>query len=360
MKTILLKGALWTMAAALLSTANAAEPFLGSTPGKPVLPDLPSPSGPPTGQLSIDARHALLGFRSNTELWTVRVNYGNAATAALNVDYGIKLNNKLAIGTNLNVAGRRQDLVLNTFFVPAKDIRLHVAGGQLLQRNEYAFLSGVETAQVQQNNFLIDVRKSWNANTVIQGLAVTAYGASAYDRTSLFIDNESADGRALATGSLEGYRLNLTLAPTILSRLELNHAVEQVHYAFADGSEAQQLAESYEARYIRQLDKCAHLHGGYRAAMHYDRFDVGIRRRAWNAGFSQTTRRDSDNSDVTFHINYAIPLAADRGRPVPCAGIINTPPPSTRIISHIAHRPGQLPSAALARVDPTAPLQRTE
>lgn len=348
------------MAAALLTAASGAEPFPGRTQGKPVLPDLPSPSGPPSGQLKIDARHALLGFRSNTELWTVRVNYGNAATAALNFDYGIKLSNKVAIGTNLNVAGRRQDLVLNTFFVPAKDIRLHIAGGQLLQRNEYAFLSGVETAQVQQNNFLIDVRKSWSRNTVLKGLAVTAYGASAYDRTNLFTDSGSTDSLPLATGSLEGYRLNLTLAPTMLSRLELNHAVEQVHYAFADGSDAQQLAESYEARYIRQLDKCAHLHGGYRAAMHYDRFDVGIRRRAWNVGFSQTIRRDSDNRDVAFHVNYAIPLAADRGRPAPCTGIINTAPAPTRIINHIAHRPGQLPSAALARIDPSAPFQRTE
>lgn len=343
----------------LSSTVEAAYLSQQDRPNRLVLPDLAAPPPPPVSKV-MDRHRALVGYHAKEEQWKVGLEYPNHTSSAFKLDYGINLSSDFALGTNVAVGQNRRDVVLNGYFAPASDLRLRVAGGQLQQTNDFAFASGNQAGSVRQDNYLVDAKKYWH-RSLLSDVGLSAYGAHAQDQRLdpkiIASDHRILiDPRELAAGTMQGYQLNLGLAPLPGTRLEIGRSVSQVSYQYANGTEANEQIITNRARYIHQLDRCIQLQGGYDNAPYGDRVDIGLRKNSWNVGLSRMLARDNNAADFAFRVNYAIPLGKTTERPLPCQPAPHMLPVPKATAVEVANRPLTLPGEAMVRVDPTVTL----
>lgn len=344
-----------------VATTTAAASYLShqDKPHSLVYPDLAAPPPAPISKL-IDRDRAFVGYHTEEEHWKVGLEYADSMSSGLRFDYALNLTKDIALGTNVTMGQHRQDVVLNGFFVPVSDLRFRVAGGQLHQTNDFAFLSGSQSGSIRQDNYLLDARKYWR-HSLISDVGLVAYGARAEDqrldpKIIAFDDSTLIDPRELAAGRLKGYQLNFALTPLPRTRLEFGRSVSQISYHYADGTNVNEEQVTNRARYTHYLDQCMQVQGGYDNAPYGDRVDIGVRKNAWQLGMSRSLGRDGNASDYAIRVNYAIPLGEAAERPAPCQPALQMMPAPKASAMELANRPSSLPADAMVRVDPTATL----
>lgn len=327
---------------------------------KQVLPDLATPSDLPVRRFAIDGQAATVGGDTRDQTWTTQLSYSSRLDAAMNVDYGLRFDRTLAGGANLVYGTRHKELLLNAVYAPRKDLRLKLSGGQMRQTEDFQFASGLHAEDVVQHNYLLDVRKYWEHDAFFSDVSLTAWSAYA-DDTALgqkLVRQESdlatrvyTDPRALAPGALNGYMLNLAVAPLPQSRLELGTGMDRLTYDFADGSSTRDSAASRHLSYTQYLPNCSRLQGSYQSNAASRSFGVSVARGAWRIGASRTLERDGGDGDYTVNAGYTISLGQGSGGA--CGSDLKSARSFGSMVSGSVARNPNLPTAPLVQVDPT-------
>lgn len=319
------------------------------------LPDLPAPSAAPPDRIKLNGQNANLANETPYAAWSAGIAYPTGVDTHLDLRYGTELTSRLAAGASVAYGPRYKEVLVNGIFHPARDFRFRIVGGTTERTSEYGFLSGVQPAGVLQNNMLVDVKKSWGGDNSILNLGATAFSVAASEQE---LPSAAGDPHRLATGTLQGYALNLGLAPTDRLNLEVGTGIQRVVYDFAHGSPDEENTLSSRLRLTRYLDNCARLQGGYSGDSSADRFDLGVGKGAWSLSASRIAARNGGDNATAFNLRYAIPLGNRRnGPPIACDNRLQTARNFGPVLHTVITRPSELPTAPLAQVDGTATLK---
>lgn len=353
---------LLVLALCALPGAQASERLPLFAAKKQALPDLAAPSDLPSRRFAIDGQGATVGGDTSDQTWTTRVNYASRLDAAMNLDYGLRLDRTLAGGANVVVGTRHKELLLNAIYAPEKDLRLKLSGGQLRQTDEYQFASGLHADSVVQHNYLLNIRKYWDDSAFLSDLSLTAWRTYADDadigQKTVLLEHELAtevlvDPRTLATGAQRGYMLNVAVTPLPQSRLELGTGIDRLHYDFADGSAERNSTPSRRLHYTQYLNDCSRLQGSYQSNAAWQSFGVSVASGAWSIGASRTLDRDSGDGGYALNAGYTIAMGKTGGRPSCASELKSARSFGSMVGSSVARNPN-LPAAPLVQVDPTA------
>jgi hypothetical protein len=329
---------------------------------KQVLPDLALPSDLPASRFAMDGKAATIGGDTSDQTWTTRFTYPSRLDAAMNLDYGLRLDPRLTGGANLVYGTRHKELLLNAIYAPQPDLRLKFSSGQLRQTDDFQFASGPHADSVAQRNYSLDVRKYWDQSALLSDISLTAWRAHANEpdidqKTVLRTNDEDTlvylDPRLLAAGVQEGYRLNIGVAPLPQTRLELGTGADRLSYDFADGSVTRNDATSRRVKYTQYLDNCSRLQGSYDSNAYSRSFGLSVANGAWSIGASRTLERDNGDNHYALNAGYTIPMGKTSGRANTCASELKNARSYGSMVHNSATRNPNLPAAPLVQVDPT-------
>lgn len=345
------------LASIAMQAAGAAPLFSASAQN---LPDLAAPDGMPSPHLAFDRQATTLASHSGDRTWSTQLSYPSRLNAAMNLDYGLRLDPRLAGGARLAYGATHRELLLNAIYAPQPDLQVKLSGSQMRQTDDSELASGRYTDDVAQHNVLLDIRKYWSADALLSDLSATAWHASADgtggDPMTVPPDADPAtpdagDRRAPATGALQGYLLNIGMAPLPQSRLDLGRGTGQLTYDFADGSAARTDNTQRHLRYTQYLDNCTRLQGSYQDDAFSRSFGLSMASGAWSIGATRTL--DRNGGDSSYLLNAAYNIALGKAGRVACASELkNARSFGSMLDSSIARNPN-LP--APVHLDPLVP-----
>lgn len=344
-----------------MQAAGAAPLFSASAQN---LPDLAAPDGMPSPHLAIDRQATTLDSHSGDQTWSTQLSYPSRLNAAMNLDYGLRLDPQLAGGARLAYGATHRELLLNAIYAPQPDLRVKLSGSQLRQIDDSELASGRYADNVAQHNLLLDIRKYWSEDALLSDLSATAWHASAGDAggdptTPLPDTNpttqDSSDRRALATGALQGYLLNIGVAPLPQSRLDLGRGTDQLTYDFADGSATRTDNTKRHLRYTQYLDNCTRLQGNYQDDAFSRSFGLSVASGAWSIGATRTL--DRNGGDSSYLLNAAYNIALGKASSVACASELKNARSFGSMLDNSIARNPNLPAAVPppVQLDPAVP-----
>jgi len=311
------------------------------------LPDLPSAYDKAPGYFKFDKKGASFDYGTRFEKWGAKVDEYTDANRSLTIDYGTLLTNSFGTGVTATHRNDYSEVLVNGVYAPQRDLRLRLAGGQLRGLG-----SGYEQVPgtVLQNNYQLDVRKSWNDNGLLSDVGVAAYGAEANS------DN-SAHANELAFGRQNGYLLDLGLRPTPQSKIELRREEGYLTYYFDNDERDTSHHVSHRIRYSRYFDNCLRLQGGYRTSSQSDQVDLNIARNNWQLNISRA--QEGGGSDTSVRVGYAIPLSgSNRGSTsTTCSSGPDKKAPFESIVDTATKRPRYFSQEPLTTLKPDAAAQ---
>jgi hypothetical protein len=318
------------------------------------LPDLPLPQSSQVTRFDANSGGVTLGYADADQGWGALASRPAGTDAALQLTYGSVLSEGLGAGVNLQVRPRQSEVILNGIYDPAKDLRLHLAVGQLRSSNTYQFVFGDYAKSVAQSSYLLDVRKYWAPGSLLRNFGASAYQAGSRERgAEATLVRADGTGR-LATGTQQGYMLNLSLAPTPHSKLDFGRGLDRTEYAMADGVANAAGNAVRQASFTQFLDDCLQVRGGYRGNPWTDEVQLDLTRGSWQLGVSRQTARDSGDSAIALKMGYSIPLGKTRSIAT-CRSKPRSVTAFAPVFKAVTARPAKLPSAALAQVDSSLP-----
>jgi hypothetical protein len=305
------------------------------------LPDLPSANGAP-GHFELDEQKAALGYSTRLEKWAATVDEYAAGDPSLTVDYGTLLGNSFGAGMTVTQRSAHSEVLVNGIFVPMRNLRIQVAGGQLRGSGDAS--SGNASNAVSQSNYLFGVKRIWGEGTLLSDLGLAAYAVQANSQAAAAL--QTADTGETALGKQDGYLLNLGLQPSTRSRIELRHEMGRLVYTLDDSLRSEEYLGTNRIKYSQFFDNCVRLQGRYRSSADADRVDVNIARHNWQFNISRA--QESSGSDIAFHIGYSLPLGTS-GRNTPDCGGRPRAPSLEPIVDAAMRRPSQFPHEPLIR-----------
>ena len=318
------------------------------------LPDLPLPQSAQMTRFNANSGGVTLGYADADQGWGALASRSAGTDAALQLTYGSVLSDSLGAGVHLQVRPRQSEVILNGVYDPAKDLRLHLAVGQLRSSNTYQFVYGDYAKSVAQSSYLLDVRKYWAPGSLLRNFGASAYQAGSRERgAEETLVRADGTGR-LATGTQQGYMLNLSLAPTTYSKLDFGQGMDRTEYAMADGAGSGVGNGVRKASFTQYLDDCLQVRGGYRGNAWTDEVQLDMTRGSWQVGVSRQTLRDGGESSVSVKMGYSIPLGATRTIAT-CRSKPRSVTAFAPVFKAVTARPAKLPSTTLAQVDSSVP-----
>ena len=298
-----------------------------------------------------------------------------------------------ALGILLNVGSDRNEWLVNAGW----DIDDHqlVIGtlGQLRQNQDFSFISGVEKAQITQNNAALSYQYLLG-RTLVNSAEINAYisdtrSLKLSDKT-FYTDNASLyelwnDPRRIAGGRVEGFQGRMVFTPSSQSILKLGLGAERLSYDLLVGKE-NYLRATGSTELNQQLSHGFNLTVAANLAASQDKYAVGLSK-SFNDGYQLGANvaairgRDGTFDDNQLTINFTHSLGAtkpsaqalysqalktqdssvkavatDPASKVNVDGLSDKPKAqwTSSLVNAVAKRPLFLPSQVNAKVDTTA------
>lgn len=315
------------------------------------------------GGLTLNEQGASYRSGSSRERLQLRLgaNTGVDAGASVGVDYARLLNDRWALGVNASAGARRaQDLMFNGLYSPGADLHIGLSLGWLRSTDSYRFHSGSDDVTVNQGSALLRARKQFDRGSLLTHVSASAYLAQARkpDVADRVMTEETAtlirflvDPREISPGRLQGFSLGLGMAPWPNGDIRIGLGSERLLHRFLDGSTAAQrrLSASLDVRHT--LPGCWQVEGSVASGVASNRFSLGVRKGPWMLAASRDASRQAQSSQTRLVAGLNLPLG--QAAPV-CRSAAGGSLPALQRLDEVFTRPSQLPTRAMARVDPTA------
>lgn len=305
------------------------------------LPDLPESQDRALGKINWTYDGASLGFETATEQLIASVDYSASNETAFYFDAGFALSDYFALGANLEVSERFQNALLTGLFSAPDHLRLRLSAGQQQAKNELD--TAASSLGMQQNNYLLSLKKGGHHGSFFSELGVTIYAADPkLENEHLAAENTGGmyfDSR-MATGKRQGAIYNLSLSPNRNGKLDLGLAYQREKEL--KGMHFGERARSTLVQYSQYFTNCLRLTGAYHGGENSHLFNVGIAKDEWSLNASRAL--EQENGSVV--LRYVIPLSGSSVKNTSCMqyGLETKPLPS--VLKELTKRPGHLPTLA--------------
>ncbi|WP_156455219.1 Ig-like domain-containing protein [Janthinobacterium sp. B9-8] len=312
------------------------------------LPDLPDAQDTSLGKINWAMDKASLGFKTSTERLSATVGYSEANKTALNLDGGFALSDYFALGANLEVSERFQEALLSGVFSTSDHLRLRLSLGQQQAQKTFQLTNGSDEQEMRQNNYLLNLKKSWDRGHVFSELGMTVYAADPSIESQNVVSSDF-DSR-MSNTRRQGAVYNISLAPAYFSKLDLGLGYKRVQNtagAAWGGRERQSLVQ-----YSQYFTNCLRLTGGYNGGESTHLFNVGIAKDEWSV--TATRRVEQDIAQGNIVLRYAIPLNGGSFKSQTCAQYLAGPKPFTPVLADAIQRPS--PQSVLAYTGFSGPI----
>lgn len=310
------------------------------------LPALPE-AAPAPGRFTADPDQVAIGYDTRREKWGVTMEEYIGLEPSFTARYGTLLNNRVGAGARLSRRQGLSEILINGVMAPTRDLRLRLTAGQLQATGDALPVADAALNTVQQNSYLVQLRKIWDDDRFLSSFGLAAYTVDASgsgDAAGWEADPmESAGGVAL--GRLSGYSLNLSLRPTPSSRLELRHGQDMLAYRYHGALLKEEGVATSLLKYTHDLGSCTRFSGNFSTSDDIDRLDLKMTKDRWSFGFSRALGTDA--RDTTIQLGFSIPLGRD-GATQACDSSLPAPPAFTPMAEIATTRPDQFPGDALA------------
>ena len=321
------------------SSAGVVPPTYGAVHDLPELPGSGSDPGSP--HFGLDGQKVELGYGGRVRIWDAKVDeYLNSPAVTLN--YGRVLSDRFAAGAALRRQNNFSDFWFNGVFAPKRDLRLHVAGGQLRTSMDPSAEGGSPDA-VMQNSYLVGAQHYWK-DSLVSHVDISTYAVEASTDNGAAATNDGSGN--LAPGRQQGNVLNLSLQPLPGSHIDLSRESRQLTYVYRGENQDQQSTVSNRLNFTQRLDDCLSLQGGYSTDQQVDQLNLKLARNKWYISVSRS--RDGSNDNMSFGVGYQLPLGHAPGDRSKCTAPAPNAPTFGPLIDATVQRPDQFPSGPLA------------
>ncbi|NHQ86957.1 hypothetical protein HA050_12615 [Iodobacter sp. HSC-16F04] len=271
------------------------------------LPDLPDAQDSGLGKINWGTDGATLGFKTATERLTASIAYSESNQTALNLDAGFALSDYFALGANLVVSEGFQEALLTGVFSTPDHLRLRLSAGQQQAQKQFQFTYGSDELEMRQNNYLLNLKKSWDRGRVLSELGVTVYAADPSLKNKGLAQESSSelyfDPRMSGTRR-QGAVYNISLAPNYFSKLDFGLGYQRAQDAA--GAQWGEKERQSLVQYSQYFANCMRLSGGYNGSESSRLYNLGIAKDEWSLTATHTLEQDYAQGNVV--LRYAIPL----------------------------------------------------
>jgi hypothetical protein len=309
------------------------------------LPDIPSADDAKAGHFDLDGESVELGYATRQQKWGARLDEYLGLERSVTLDYGTLLTDDLGAGAALHQGSAYSDLWVNGVYAPDRDFRLRLAGGQM-RANDTAVDTGAPNA-VQQNSVLLGARRSWRGG-LVSGIGMTAYAVEANDATAAHAASPNhmpSEAQEPAGGSQQGHVLNLSLQPTLQSKIDLSRERNRLTYYSANGASGDHDVAANRVRFSQYFDNCTQLQGGYSSSDESSQIDLGLNHDRWHINVSRVQAVGSNGTAV--NLGYTLPLGGSPNGAATCALQPDNGRSAASIIDTTVSRPSQFPQQPL-------------
>ncbi|MCX7208232.1 MAG: hypothetical protein NT086_20065 [Proteobacteria bacterium] len=322
-----------------------ASPVLHATD----LPDLPDAQDTSLGKINWKSESASLGFQNSTERLSASVAYSEANQTALNLDAGFALSDYFALGANLEVSEGFQEALLTGIFSTPDHLRLRLSVGQQQAQKQFQFTHGNDELSMRQNNYLLNLKKSWARGRVLSELGMTVYATDPSLENPDLVSSSDFDSR-MSNTKRQGAIYNVSLAPSYFSKLDLG-----LGYTRSQDTEGSHWGEKEReslVQYSQYFTNCLRLSSGYKGSESSRIFNMGIAKDEWSITATRTIEQDVAQGNIV--LRYAFPLSGSGIKSRSCAQYIAEPKAFTPVLSEAIQRP--YPQSALAYTGLSGPI----
>ncbi len=308
------------------------------------LPDLPDAQDSGLGKINWGTDGASLGFKTATERLTASIAYSESNQTALNLDAGFALSDYFALGANLAVSEGFQEALLTGVFSTPDHLRLRLSAGQQQAQKQFQFTYGSDELEMRQNNYLLNLKKSWDRGRVLSELGVTVYAADPSLKNKGLAQESSSElyfDPRMSSTRRQGAVYNISLAPSYFSKLDFGlgyQRAQDVAGAQWGEKERQSLVQ-----YSQYFANCMRLSGGYNGSESSRLYNLGIAKDEWSLTATRTLEQDYAQGNVV--LRYAIPLYGGGMKSRSCAQYLLASKSYTPVLSEAIQRPS--PKSAL-------------
>lgn len=316
--------------------AQAQDSILNAPPPMQSLPDMHAEDATP-GHIQLDAYRAAIGYDERRKKWDARVDGYLHDNRSLGLDYGALLSERFGAGLTMTHRNDYSEVLVNGIYAPQPDVRIQMTSGQL--RSETAPFAAPTSTTVLQRSYLLGVRKQWDERMLSPDVGVAAYTIDA-----------SGDGSSEAEAvQMNGYMLNLSIQPTLQSRIEWRHDIGRLTQQFEQHERRASSAAANRLGYTHQFDNCVRLQGNFSAGAQSGRLELGLARKNWNIGVSHA---EGDNGgDMAVRVGYRVSLGGAHSNARSCKPELETARPFEPVVDVATRRPTQLPQVSITEGD---------
>ena len=361
------------------------------------LPDLGAPAAK-TGsvQPNINAQGAGFNYRDNIDGKLISINpqYNKQNGVAVGGSLASPISKNMAVGILLTAGSDKNEWLLNTGFDLTSNQRFIFSLGQLRQKLDFNFISGIQKTSVRQDNiagsYQYFLGKDWlnaaEVNAYLSNTGSITLGDKTYftDTTSLY--ELWSDPRRIAGGRVTGVQGRLVFTPTSKTTIKVGLGAERLTYDYLTGNESTTRATG-SAELVQRLDNDFSFRVSANAASSQNRYALGLGR-SFKSGaqlgidVASIQGRDNTFNDNQLLLSYTQSFGGNNasafgsnpmgmnnialnnldasGAPMNQA-TANTATPNpnantwaSSLVDQVSRRPSFLPSQVIAKIDTTA------
>ena len=360
------------------------------------LPDLGEPAlNSASVQPNISAQGAGFTYQdnSNGKRITLTPQYTQENGTAIGGSFAGPLAKNMAVGVLLSVGSDKNEWLLNTGFDLSSNQRFIFSVGQLRQKPDFSFSSGVQKAKIRQDNLAVNYQY-YLAKHFLNAAEINAYISDTHsvnlsDKT-YYTDTASlyelwTDPRRIAGGRVSGVQGRLVFTPTSKSNLKLGLGAERLEYDLLSGQDRTTRATG-SAEFNHRLDHGIDFRASVNAGAAQSRYALGLGKsfkEGAQLGIDVATVQGRDNTfnDQQVMLSYTqslgggAGLALDSKHPtlntrsnhLDASGapinppVLNTAateadatPWTSSLVDQVSRRPSVLPAQVIAKIDTSA------
>jgi hypothetical protein len=360
------------------------------------LPDLGTPAVNTCSlQPNINAQGAGFNYRDNIDGKLISINpqYNKQNGVAVGGSLASPISNNMAVGILLTAGSDKNEWLLNTGFDLTSNQRFIFSLGQLRQKLDFNFISGIQKTSVRQDNiagsYQYFLGKDWlnaaEVNAYLSNTGSITLGDKTYftDTTSLY--ELWSDPRRIAGGRVTGVQGRLVFTPTSKTTIKVGLGAERLNYDYSTGNESTTRATG-SAELVQRLDNDFNFRASANAASSQNRYALGVGRSFKSGaqlGIDVATIQGRDNTfnDNQLLLSYtqsfggnnasgfgSIPTGMSNtalnnldasGVPMNqayanTANNSNANTWASSLVDQVSRRPSFLPAQVIAKVDTTA------
>ena len=346
-----------------------------------------------TVKSNVDAQGAGLTYQEMTDSRRVTVNNQYSKLNGLVLGGGVAtlLSRDFAMGVLFTVGSEKNEWLLNTGLNITERQRVIASLGQLRQKFDFGFVSGMQKTQVTQDNVALSYQyllgRDWLNATEVDAYVSNTNSIKLTDKTystdtnTLYeLWNES---RRIAGARVSGAQGKLVLTPTTTTSFKVGLGLERLTYDYLTGKDTVSRATS-STELNQRLGDNLDLRASANIAAAQNRYTLGLAHNDFGGGrlgmdVVSIQGRDGTLSDSQLFLNYTHNFGGVSRVTQP---LLNTHPLNTThqasvdpaptgsvttasrsswdspLLDRVARRPSVLPAQVVAKVDTTTTATR--